>query len=107
MSKPTPGPWLITDLTAYRANLMEIRGEGYTLVATTFEHNPNSAANAALITAAPALADALDRALAALKEVYQEWGREAGLDAKCLYHEDPAVVAGLAALRQARGEATP
>lgn len=53
------------------------------------------------------LYDALDRALAAIEMIYDEWGRETGKNATRLYDDDPAVVAGLAALAKARGELTP
>ena len=110
--KHTPGPWTLDEDT------YTVLGDGrnVTRVHTVddficdgddAEVAEECAANAALIAAAPDLDAALDRALAGIAEVYQEWGRETGRKQAAiewLINNDPAVVAGLAALRKARGE---
>ena len=115
MGKHTPGPWTLDEDTytitsdsgltiAYVSTVDDYSG-------AEEEYKPQLAeecsGNARLIAAAPDLYDALNRALAGLAEVYQEWGRETGRKdtaIEWLINDDPAVVAGLAALRKARGE---
>jgi hypothetical protein len=106
MSKHTPGPWTLEvyeQTEEWEDERCVIIGEGK----GQDEVFVRDEANARLIAAAPDLYEALDRALAGLAEVYQEWGRETGRKEtaiKWLINDDPAVVAGLAALRKARGE---
>ena len=114
MSKYHPGPWTF-DHDSYT---VESGGLIIASVCTVDDYSgleeeckpqfaEECAANAVLIAAAPDLYEALDRALAGIAEVYQEWGRETGRKQAAiewLINDDPAVVAGLAALRKARGE---
>ena len=112
MSKHTPGPWTLDEDTYTIASSSSLIVAS---VCTVDDYSDpeeeyraqlveQCAANARLIAASPDLAEALDRALDAIHQIYDEWGRETGKDAKRLYDEDPAVVAGRAALAKARGE---